>query len=231
MSESKKILIVEDDKNLGFLLSTQLKANGFEVSLAMDGVSGLESFNSSLFDLCILDIMLPKRDGLSLAKEIREINSTIPFVFLTARNLKSDKITGYELGCDDYITKPFDMDELVYKINAILKRSSNIASVPQNNELQVGLLNLKVLERLVSINQKQITLSQKETVLLQLFFENPNEVISRKKLMLEAWGNDDYFTSKSLDVYLTKIRKVLGHGINLKLTNIHGYGYMLSVSS
>lgn len=226
MTDMKKLLVVEDDKNLGFLLSTQLKNKGFDVHLAKDGMEGLKMFNENIYDLCILDIMLPKLDGLSLAKEIRKLNEVIPFVFLTARNLKSDKIVGYEIGCDDYLTKPFDIDELIFKINVIIKRTGT-GKVKQENIFTVGSLTLSVLERSVSKDSERISLSLKEATLLKLLFENVNEVVSRKVLMIEAWGNDDFFTSKSLDVHLTKIRKVLSLDESLKLLNIHGFGYKL----
>lgn len=229
MSEIKKLLVVEDDKNLGFLLSKQLTKNGFDVDLAIDGLLGLEMLKQSTYDLCIIDVMMPKMDGLSMAKEIRSNYADIPFVFLTARNLKSDKITGYKLGCDDYITKPFDMDELIYKIHAILNRLNKSTNIEAKKELQVGLLKLHITERFITNDSVQNSLSHKETILLKCFFENANQVVSRKMLMMEAWGNDDYFTSKSLDVYLTKIRKVLGLDERIKLTNIHGFGYMLKI--
>lgn len=227
MSSMKKLLVVEDDKNLSFLLSSQLKGKGFIVDLAMNGEEGLSMFNNSSYDLCILDIMMPKMDGLSLAKEIRKVDEMIPFIFLTARNLKSDKSTGYDLGCDDYITKPFDIDEIAFKINAILKRVGGDKN-GSTSELVAGSLTFKHLERSV-IDQKgkPHVLSHKESILLKLFIDNLNEVIPRKTLLMEAWGNDDFFTSKSLDVYLTKIRKILSLDPKLKLKNIHGYGYML----
>ncbi len=227
MEGQERLLVVEDDKNLGFLLSTQLKAVGFHVDLATDGEQGLEFFRSSKYDLCILDVMLPKIDGLLLAQEIRKTDETVPFIFLTARILKSDKLLGYELGCDDYITKPFDIDELILKINVIIKRSAHRVPV-STDELSAGTIRLNTTARTVTTATDSFMVSQKECLILKIFFQNMNEVVPRKDIMLEVWGNDDFFTSKSLDVYLTKVRKILKADPNLKLVNIHGFGYQLT---
>lgn len=227
MSTFSKLLIVEDDKNQGFLLSSHLESAGFQIDLASDGEEGYNLFKKRNYDLCIFDIMMPRMDGLSLVKKIKNLNQSTPFIFLSARNLKSDKMTGYEMGCEDYITKPFDVDLLVHKINVILKRTTGKRQT-KDLMLNAGKLELKAQERTIYFDQTPYVLTQKETTLLTLFFKNLNTVISRKKLMIETWGNDDFFTSKSMDVHLTRVRKILKLDSTLKLVNIHGYGYKLT---
>lgn len=225
MIDSSNILVVEDDKNTGFLLEKRLREEGFDVTLCKDGDAGLQAFRNNGYNLCVLDIMLPSKDGLELGKDIHSINPETPIIFLTARSLKQDKILGYKNGCDDYITKPFDIDELMFKIHAILKRSSK--SRPASNKLTVSGLTLLKDERLLISDNKTANVSHKEMLLLELFFNHFNEVVPRKHLLMTAWGNDDYFSSKILDVYLTKIRKFLKMDGSLKLQNIHGHGYKL----
>lgn len=225
MHNFKSILIVEDDPNTGFLVKKHLVREGFDVCLCDNGEAGLKAFKQQNFSLCILDVMLPTKDGLELSKDIHSLDPEMPFIFLTARNLKSDKISGYKNGCDDYVTKPFDIDELVFKIRAILKRSSKISS--SNQKISVSDLTLLKDERLLVSKDKSVSVSHKEFLLLELFFTNSNTVIPRSNLLLRCWGNDDYFSSKILDVYLTKIRKVLKMDNKLKLQNIHGHGYKL----
>jgi DNA-binding response OmpR family regulator len=224
--QTAKLLLVEDDKNQSFLISTHLNSSGLQCDLAMDGEEALRLFEENTYSLCIIDIMLPKLDGLSLAKKIGSINKSTPFIFLTARNLKSDKMSGYENGCEDYITKPFDIDLLVYKINVVLKRS-NGATPKSTHEMMVCDLILNTLEKTLSYKNQSYTLTTKETSLIRLIFEKFDEVVSRRELMIETWGNDDFFTSKSLDVHLTRIRKFLHKSDSLRLMNIHGVGYKL----
>ena len=229
MENKYKILIVEDDKNAGFLLKRHLTNLNFGVMLCVDGEAGMQAFKKDKYDLCILDIMLPKKDGIMLAKEIREFDEQTPFVFLTARNLKSDKITGYNVGCDDYISKPFDIDEFVFKINVILRRTFFKQTVLPN-EITVASFVLKTNSRILQTKDKTINLSNKEALLLELFFKNINKVVSRSEIMREVWGNDDFFTSKNLDVYLTKLRKILHSDSKIKLLNVYGFGYKLVLS-
>ncbi len=227
MNNKNSILIVEDDKNTGFLLEKRLAEEGFEVTLCDDGLKGLKAFRSGRFNLCVLDIMLPSKDGLELGRDIHLINSEMPIIFLTARTLKSDKILGYQGGCDDYITKPFDIDELLFKIHAILKRSTRFKTIQQ--KITVSKLTLLTDERLIISGDKRTSVSHKEYLLIEFFFSHPDEVIPRKELLMHCWGNDDYFSSKILDVYLTKVRKILRLDDKLKLQNIHGHGYKLVV--
>ena len=226
MSLQQNILLVEDDKNLGFLLSKQLEQNGYSVDLCEDGEKGWTRFNESYYDICILDIMMPKLDGLSLIKKIREINVQVPVVFLTARNLTVDKAQAYTSGADDYVTKPFDIQELLFKIKAILRRTGGHLD-NKETEFTIGALKLNTKDRSLTEGEGSVSLSQKECDLLEIFFSNLNEAVPRSFILKKAWGNDDYFSSKSMDVYLTKIRKLLKPEESLKLQNIHGFGYKL----
>lgn len=225
MNNQVNILVVEDDKNTGILLRKHLEAEGFQIKLCVDGAKGLKCFEEEIFELCILDIMLPSMDGLKLAETIRKNDLQVPIIFLTARNLKSDKVQGYNNGCDDYITKPFDIDELILKIHAMLRRVNTVKEV--SKEIKVSDLCLLTSERLLVSTNKKTKLSHKEMLLLEQFFTHFNTVVSRSDLLINCWGNDDYFSSNILNVYLTKIRKLIREDNTLELQNIHGYGYKL----
>ena len=222
-----KILLVEDDKNAGFLLRENLRFAGYSVELAMDGVEAYHIFCNDSFDLCIVDIMLPVKDGLSLAKDIRDVDDSIPIIFLTARSLDDDKIEGFKVGGDDYITKPFNIEELLWRIKSVLKRRNFKI---QSNEKQIyefGEFVFNYVDRALSIADKTFNLSTKEADLIKVFIEHKNKVLSRSTIMKSVWGKDDYFVSKSMDVYLTKIRKYLADDDNVEIVNIHGHGYKL----
>jgi len=221
------LLLVEDDKNLGLLLAEQLEDEGFKVIIRRDGASGLQAMKELHFDLCILDIMLPQIDGFELSGKLAELDLKVPFIFLTARALKSDRIMGYKAGADDYVSKPFDTDELVYKIRAILRRT-----YPQNEEevlLKAGSCEFHIQERRLETPQKEFQLSNKEAGLIRLFFESPNVPIPKSTILKSVWGRDDYFTAKSMEVYLTKVRKYLKEDVTLELQNLHSYGYKLVI--
>lgn len=221
------LLLVEDDKNLSLLLAEQLEDEGFKVIVRRDGVSGLKAMQELHFDLCILDIMLPQMDGLELSGKLLEMDRKTPFIFLTARALKSDRIMGYKAGADDYVSKPFDTDELVYKIKAILRRT-----YPESSKvdlLEVGCCQFHIEERRLETPNKVFQLSNKESGLIRLFFESPNTPIPKSTMLKTVWGRDDYFTAKSMEVYLTKVRKYLKEDARLELQNLHGYGYKLIV--
>ena len=221
------ILIVEDDKNTGFLLAENLRMTGFDPDLARDGVEGLEKFCSRDFDLCILDIMLPKKDGLQLARNIRKKDPNVPIIFLSARALSEDRIEGFETGCDDYVTKPFNTNELIWRIKAILKRTGHDKENSGPSEYQLGRFIFNPLDRSLISGKVHYKLSGKESSLLQILCEAKGRSLSRQVILERVWGRDDFFTSKSLDVYLTKIRKILREDETLMLQNIHGYGYKL----
>jgi len=222
-----KILFVEDDKNMGFLLRENLRLEGFDVTLSRDGESAWKFYNQFDYDLLILDIMLPQKDGLSLAKEIRTKDVDTPIIFLTARSMPSDKVVGFQIGCDDYIIKPFNEEELIYRIKAIMKRVKSEHRVISESNVQLGKISINFRERKINCEGKELNISAKEAALIWILFQNKNKVVSRGTILKEVWGKKDYFTSKSLDVYLSKIRKYLKFDSDVILLNIHGFGYKL----
>ncbi|MBP6333949.1 MAG: response regulator transcription factor [Bacteroidia bacterium] len=222
------ILVVEDDLNMGYLISGGLEMHQFKVILCTDGKSGLRTFKQENIHLCVLDIMLPGSDGFTLAKEIRKINEDVPFIFLTSRSLEGDKIKGFQLGCDDYITKPFSIMELILRIQAILKRSSPLELAPVAETYLLGSFNFKYSQRvLVGQDGIERQLSIKEAELLRLFCMRKNELIHRQYIMNKIWGNDDYFTVKSMDVFITRLRKLLKKDPRLEIQNVYGTGFKL----
>lgn len=225
------ILLVEDDVNLGFVIQDTLKEEGYKVTLRTDGKQGLTSFNKD-FDLCLLDIMLPEMDGFELAESIRKIDETMPIVFLTAKSMMEDKIKGFELGADDYITKPFSQQELLLRIKAILKRSqSNLPGNTSGNLYKFGNCALKADELSLSINSETKKLTKKECRVLTILAQKKNEVVERELLLKLIWGSDSYFNGRSLDVFITKLRKHLKLDPNIMIENVHGVGFKLVVSN
>lgn len=230
MMEEKavKILMVEDDPHLGYLLKENLESKGFQVHLCTDGEQGYQAFNDFQFGLCILDVMMPKKDGFTLARDIRRKDEQIPIIFLTAKSMQADRLQGFELGCDDYVTKPFSAQELLMRIRAILKRSAGAMRPDMPGEFgSIGRYTFDYANRLLMIEDETRKLSTKEAELLKLFAENLNALINRKIILTAVWGNDDYFTSKSMDVYLTRLRKILRKDPQLEIQNVHGTGYRL----
>jgi DNA-binding response OmpR family regulator len=233
---SNKILLVEDDQNFGDVLRSYLEMNDFDITLATDGEAGLNEFKKGDFDLCILDVMMPKKDGFTLGKEIREINAEMPIIFLTAKALKEDVIEGFKIGADDYITKPFNSEELLYRVQAVLKRSQK-ASNPREEmkEFEIGNFHfnypLRILTFIEGENKEKDKLSPKEAHLLRLFCIYKNEVLPRSKALTEIWEEDNYFTARSMDVFVTKLRKYLKRDPNIEIVNIHGNGFRLLVKS
>ncbi|MFO7852079.1 MAG: response regulator transcription factor [Bacteroidota bacterium] len=227
MNECSKILLVEDDLSFGSVLKSYLEINDFEVVWIDDGKNALDSFRKGQFDLCILDIMLPNVDGFTIASEIRDINKDIPLIFLTAKKLKEDVLKGYGLGADDYITKPFDTDILLAKIKAIVSRREGIKKV--SNEIKIGkyIFNTKI--RSLRSGQEERKLSPKEAQLLELLAGSPNALVSRETALKSIWGSDDYFTARSMDVYITKLRKYLSGDSKISIKNIHGAGFQMLI--
>ena len=223
------ILLVEDDTHVRLLLEENLSMAGYEVTTAIDGVDALASFQKSIFDLCLFDVMLPKIDGFQVAREIRTINPDASFIFITAKSMSTDKIEGFKIGCDDYITKPFNIDVLLLRVEALLKRIKS-GKTEMLDKIAFGKSEVNVKERLLNVKNKTIKLSSKETELLQMLAANTDEVVSRSDLLRNIWGSDNYFTSKSMDVYLTKLRKYLKLDPTVSLKNIHGFGYKLEVN-
>lgn len=224
-----KILLTEDDQNFGDVLKSYLEMHDYEVDLAIDGEEGLKFFNKGEYDLCILDVMMPKMDGFTLATRIREKNQTIPLIFLTAKTLKSDVIEGFKIGADDYITKPFNSEELLYRVQAVLKRSQK-APDPQENvkEFTLGDYHFNyALRHLTYQGGDKQKLSPKEAELLRMFCLFKNDVLLRSDALKKIWGEDNYFTARSMDVFITKLRKYLSKDDKLEIVNIHGNGFRL----
>jgi DNA-binding response OmpR family regulator len=223
-----KILLAEDDSNLGSLLKTYLSAKNYETTLCINGRLALESFSRDTFALCILDIMMPEMDGLALAKEIRLINEAIPVIFLTAKNQKEDVLEGFRSGADDYITKPFSMEELLYRIEAILRRSAgNSSLVKKEDSYNIGEYSFNPLKQLLIHKEKPTKLTTKESELLELLCRHGNEILERNFALKTIWIDDNYFNARSMDVYITRLRKYLVKDPAVKILNVHGKGYKL----
>ncbi len=226
-NKSVNIFLVEDDLSFGSVLKSYLELNDYTVDWVDDGKYAVEHFRKGLFNICILDVMLPHVDGFTIANEIRQINNEVPIVFLTAKKLKEDVLKGYGAGGDDYITKPFDTDILLAKIKAILSRRDFQAGTKDIYEIGRFIFNSKL--RTLSIGEVEYKLSPKEAQLLELLAVNPNALISRELALKKIWGADDYFTARSMDVYITKLRKFLSEDPALNIKNIHGAGFQLIV--
>jgi hypothetical protein len=224
-----RILLCEDDPNLGIVLKNFLELNEFEVVLERDGRLGLAAFQREKFDICLLDVMMPKMDGFALAKEIRDINEDIPLFFLSAKSMKEDQIKGYKLGADDYITKPFDTEVLLLKIKAILKRNEEQHKEQENTEYDLGIYHFVPKLRKLSSANGEVTLSPKENELLKMLSEYKNDKLERELALKKIWGNDNYFNGRSMDVYIAKLRKYLKDDQNVEIVNIHGEGFMLDI--
>ena len=225
-------MLVEDDESLGFLLKDSLDSNGWEVSLYNNGEKGLSAFHHSSFDLCILDIMLPHKDGFELASEIRRYDQRIPIVFLTAKNQTDDRIKGFQLGADDYVCKPFSMEEFKYRIEAILKRSSaKDTAINKSSIVHVSQSSLDIHNLTLNANGAITRLTYKESKLLELFFRHTNKVVEREVFLKTVWEDDGFFVARSMDVFVSRLRKYLASDQHLKIENIRGVGYILKQSN
>ena len=212
MSKQTNILLVEDDLNLGSILKEFLDIKGYNTTHCLDGLKGLSTFKKNIFNLCILDVMMPKLDGFSLATEIRKMNKAVPIIFLTAKSMQADKIEGFKIGADDYITKPFSTEELFLRISVILKRTQNstaVNNIIEVNEFQIGNYLFDYKSRLLIINKNEKRLTSKESELLKLLCENKNRLLERTTALKQIWNEDTYFTSRSMDVYIAKLRNYL----------------------
>jgi len=223
------ILLAEDDLNLGILLVDFLENEGFQVKLCKDGEIALKAFQKNQFDLCLLDVMMPKIDGFRLAKEIRLKNQKIPLIFITAKSLKQDKLTGYGLGADDYITKPFDEEELLWKIKAIVRRIPREKKETKLEVFSIGKYRFDSKNQSLTIGTKSKRITEKENNILKYLCEHKNNIIKREEMLLDLWGVNDYFLGRSLDVFITKIRKYLKEDPNLKIENVFGVGFIFNV--
>ena len=230
MSKEKlKILLVEDDPNLGVLLVDYLESEGFEVKLCTDGELGLEAFQKYSFDLCLLDVMLPKLDGFSLAKGIRSKDKKVPIIFITAKSLKEDKLKGYDLGADDYITKPFDEEELLWKIKAVIRRIPGNNSENKQEITSIGKYTFDFNNQLLIYNEQSKRITERECDILNYLSNHRNVIIKREDLLKQIWGENDYFFGRSMDVFITKIRKYLKEDPELSIENVFGVGFIFNV--
>jgi DNA-binding response OmpR family regulator len=222
----KKLLVVEDDENLGQILKEYLEIKGFDTTLARDGEEGLSTYQKRAFDLCILDIMMPKKDGFTLAREIRLLNKEIPIIFLTAKSMKEDTIEGFKIGADDYITKPFSMEEMLLRIEAVLRRSSGTTSKTKS-VYRFGAFTFYYDQQVLVIGDEKQKLTSKESELLRLLCQNINQTLDRSAALKYIWKDDSYFNARSMDVYIAKLRKHLKKDENIQILTIHGEGFKL----
>ncbi|MFZ4545046.1 MAG: response regulator transcription factor [Saprospiraceae bacterium] len=227
--ERHKILLAEDDLNLGLLLVDYLEAEGFDVKLCKDGELALSVFQSGSFDLCLLDVMMPKMDGFSLAREIKVLNQKVPLIFITAKSLKEDKLLGYELGADDYVCKPFDEEELLWKIKALIRRIPLDAIETDTGLISIGMYRFDIQRQSLSINGSTRRITEKECEILAYLCRHRNKIIKREEILKALWGENDYFLGRSMDVFITKIRKYLKDDDTISIENVFGVGFIFNV--
>jgi DNA-binding response OmpR family regulator len=230
MTAKNRILYVEDDETLGFITSENLERKGYDVRLSQDGESALALFRSESFDICLLDVMLPKLDGFTLARLIRKENEEIPIIFISAKSLTEDKIEGLLLGADDYIVKPFNIEELTLKIEVFLKRSKVIKPIPAENLIRIGSCTLDMNLLRLECNGTVKKLTFREAELISFFSRNRNKLVSREQILEAVWGGNDYFSGRSLDVFISRLRKFFQDDPVVKIENRHGLGYIFQIS-
>jgi len=223
------ILLAEDDINLGFVIADQLRAEGYHVSLTTDGVEALKRFNEQPYHLCIFDVMMPKKDGFTLARDIRQINSDVPILFLTAKSMTEDKIEGFNAGGDDYLTKPFSVEELNLRIKSLLKRVNIRTEIPEEKVFNVSTFIFDTENLTLTLNGNAQSLTKKEAQILKILYKFKNQVLPREVILNTVWGQDDYFVGRSLDVFITKLRKYLKEDERIQILNIHGVGFKLEI--
>jgi two-component system OmpR family response regulator len=230
MQETNKVLLAEDDMNLGNLLKEYLEIKGFEVTLARDGIETLKYYVPGKWDILILDVMMPRKDGFAVAREIRKTNNQVPIIFLTAKAQKEDKMEGFDSGADDYLTKPFSMEELLARIKAVLRRSKSPTPAEEEQKVfSLGAFEFDYNLQSLKHDGSEIKISTKEADLLRMLCLHRNNVMLRELALKEIWGDDDYFNARSMDVYITKLRKYLKADPSIQLMNVHGKGYKLMV--
>jgi DNA-binding response OmpR family regulator len=225
------ILLAEDDINLGFVIADQLRAEGYHVSLTTDGVEALKRFNEQPYHLCIFDVMMPKKDGFTLARDIRQINSDVPILFLTAKSMTEDKIEGFNAGGDDYLTKPFSVEELNLRIKSLLKRVNIRTEIPEEKVFNVSTFIFDTENLTLTLNGNVQSLTKKEAQILKILYKFKNQVLPREVILNTVWGQDDYFVGRSLDVFITKLRKYLKEDDRIQILNIHGVGFKLEIKA
>jgi DNA-binding response OmpR family regulator len=228
MSKKISVLLAEDDENLGQLLFTYLQNKGFQVILTRNGKAAYERFTKDSFDFCVFDVMMPEMDGFTLAKEIREVDKKVPILFLTAKAMKEDKLHGFDVGADDYLTKPFSMEELLARMNVILRRVMP-EQIDVNSQMFIGKIKYEPELRILHVVDGAKKLTTKENDLLLLLVKNQNEILDRQATLRAVWGDDNYFNGRSMDVYIAKLRKLLKEDQNIEIMNIHGKGFKLLI--
>lgn len=230
MENKTRLLLCEDDPNLGTLLAQYLKAKDYDVELCVDGEQGLRAYGKGRFDLLLLDVMMPVKDGFTLAREIRARDKEVPIIFLTAKNMRQDTLTGFESGADDYLTKPFSMEELLLRINAVLRRAAAPVQAEERESLfKLGAATFDARKQVLASPQGERRLTTKETDLLRLLCEHVNTVLERPEALRTVWGDDNYFNGRSMDVYIAKLRKYLADAPGVEIVNVHGKGFRLVV--
>ena len=227
----KKLLVLEDDPNLGFILQENLQLRGYETTLVTDGEQGLQAYNRGTFDLCLVDVMMPKKDGFTFAREVRQHDQRTPIIFLTAKSMKEDKIEGFQIGCDDYVTKPFSMEELALRIQAVLKRGSNTPSTEKQEtepiSFTIGKYSFDYSRQVLELKGKKQKLTNREADLLKLLCLHQNRTLERDSALKALWGDDSYFNGRSMDVFISRLRTYLKGDANVEILNVHGKGYKL----
>jgi DNA-binding response OmpR family regulator len=226
-NEKVKVLLAEDDKNLGTILKSYLEAKGYPATLCVNGQEAFVEFNRNEYDFCIVDVMMPVKDGFTLAKDIRNIDKTVPILFLTAKSMQEDKLKGFEIGADDYLTKPFSMEELLARMEAILRRSIKEDDEPEGDTYELGKMEFNFVRQTLSMGKEEVKLTSKEAALLKLLCQKLNDVVDRSLALNKIWLDDSYFNARSMDVYITKLRKYLKMDPTVELLNVHGVGFKL----
>lgn len=226
MKDKKNILLVEDDLNLGFVIQDTLKLEGYEVHLETNGIDGFKAFNQKKYDLCVFDVMMPKKDGFSLAEDVRKIDQTVPIFFLTAKSLTEDKIKGFKSGADDYLTKPFSQEEFLLRVKALLKRTSEKS--PVEKEIAIGKIQFNPAALVLKWEGGEQKLTKRESDILNILCRYKNELSERELILKSVWGDDSYFNGRSLDVFISKLRKYLKEDEQIQIENVHGAGFILT---
>jgi DNA-binding response OmpR family regulator len=226
MLDPKRILLVEDDPSLGFVIKDNLTLKGYHVTLCKDGQEGEQSFHDHGYNLCIFDVMLPKKDGFSLARSVRKKNATVPILFLTAKSMVEDKLEGFATGADDYITKPFSLEELLCRIEVFLRRSPLVTHIDEKIVF-LGQYEFDFSNLTLKTTSAEKTLTQKEAEVLKLLYQNRERVLKREEILRHVWGDDDYFMGRSMDVFISKLRKYLKEDPSVQIVNYHGVGFKL----
>jgi len=231
-NEQIHVLLAEDDKNLGSVLTSYLEAKGYPTTLCINGQEAFNAFRNKQFDFCIIDVMMPVKDGFTLAKEIREIDTKTPILFLTAKSMQEDKLRGFELGADDYITKPFSMEELLMRMRAIIRRTTESKTMQASRTFyELGKFTFDYNRQLLKTGEEEQKLTSKESELLKMLCDNVNEVLDRSDALKKIWHDDSYFNARSMDVYVTKLRKYLKADPGIELINVHGVGFKLVINA